>query len=184
MENENTEVKATETETKTGTFTQDDVDRIVKERIAREHEKYSSVQSELENLKMAEEKRKLEEMSELERIQAEKETLAKTLEEQQGKLRTMEISRMRDTVIMGDANASNLPGAYKRMVAGDTEDEVKASLAAVIEEYKNDMRGVAPQPRIGVVTRAADGGEPDESELEMSPYEKIMKRVKDPRRSD
>lgn len=70
------------------TFTQDELDRIVAERIARERKKfadYDDLKTKLTAFEQAEEERKKAEMTEKERLEAEKAEAAKRAEEAEGK---------------------------------------------------------------------------------------------------
>lgn len=158
-------------------FRQDDVDRIVQDRLAREREKAISTQTELEKRIAAYEAdieaRKAAEMSEIERISAERDRANSKLEEMQGQVKAMQVDRLRSEAIAG-SEAPNLPVAYRRMIEGDDAEQISASVQAVIEQYRKDLGAVsAPRP-VGIVTQAGDSGdEPTAS----SPLQSLLASV-------
>lgn len=70
------------------TYTQDEIDRIVADRLGRERKKYADyddIKAERERLKQAEEERKKADMTEKERLEAEKAEALKKAEEAEAK---------------------------------------------------------------------------------------------------
>lgn len=158
-------------------FRQEDVDRIVQDRLAREREKAISTQTELERRIAAYEAdieaRKAAEMSEIERISAERDKAISRYEEMQGEVKSMQVQSMRDAAIAG-SDAPNLPEAYRRMIDGDDAETIGASVQAVIEQYRKDLGAVsAPRP-VGIVTQA---GESVEEPTASSPLQSLLATI-------
>lgn len=78
-----------EKETKTLTFTQEELDRIIADRLARQQKKfadYEEIKAKLAEYEKAEEERRKAEMTEKERLEAEKEEALKKAEEAEAKI--------------------------------------------------------------------------------------------------
>lgn len=137
----------TEQQAEQKTFTQEDVERIISERLKREREKYKDY---AELKKMAEEYQKLKEaqMSETEKLQAklaeyERQLLEKEREAAEARLESLKLKVLDE---MG------LPKAWAVRLFGTTEEEIKADA----EELKK-LLGTTGKP-VGSGTNPANPG--------------------------
>lgn len=108
------------------TLTQDEVDKIIKERLERERKKYSDYE---ELKKAAEELAKLRdsEKSEVERLKAEAAKIAKERDELMARIRAQEIRAIKVAAL----EKAGLPVALADRVLGETEEEIMKDIEAL-----------------------------------------------------
>lgn len=123
------------------TFTQSDVDRLVKDRLDRERKKYADY----EDLKKA--KDELDElkrggMSELEKERQEKELLKAAKEAAENEVRALKTGSLKASLL----TAAGLPLELAGRVQGSTEEEIKADIEEVKKLFKPASVGSASNP--------------------------------------
>jgi hypothetical protein len=130
-----------------GPATQDDLNRIVADRVSREKANYAdydqlkAAAEELARLKDAEKTDLERQAEELAKVTAERDSLA--------------LERLRRRV----ADAKELPRDAFELVSGSTEDEVTASVEKLLALITKAPRGPRPDPSQGRVPQAAAGGD-------------------------
>jgi len=126
----------------TGTLTQEQVDKIVEQRLARakaaaEREK-AELQARLEEYERLENERKAAEMTEVEKAQAAAAAAKAEAEAAKAAAHAAEVKALRAEAVPAD-----LPPAYRAMVTGETAEEIAESVAAVQAAFETDRRNVA-----------------------------------------
>jgi multidrug efflux pump subunit AcrA (membrane-fusion protein) len=127
------------------TFTQEELDRIIAERLKREREKYADydqLKKDAEELR----KRREAEMSEAEKAKAAKEEAEAKLKAKEAELEALRLEQLRTRLV----TEAGLPIALASRVRGTTEDEIKAD----IEELKK-LVGPAGKGPVGSGTNPA-----------------------------
>ncbi|WP_422445977.1 capsid assembly scaffolding protein Gp46 family protein [Thermoanaerobacterium sp. DL9XJH110] len=131
------------------TFTQEDLDRIINERLAREREKYKDYN---ELKKAAEELKKIKEsqMSEAEKLQAKLVEYERAMADKELELATLRAEQIKTKVL----TEMGLPLSWASRIFGTTEEEIKADA----EELKK-LLGIQGKP-IGGGTNPPGSGSP------------------------
>jgi hypothetical protein len=125
------------------TFTQEEVNAIIKDRLAREKEKYKDYETAMQKLKEVEEKEKanLPEIERLRKDVEEKEKLVALRDEEvkQQKLLNIKLELL---------DAEGLPKFWAKRILGTTEEEIKADIEeikkALGEKKENVGKATAP----------------------------------------
>lgn len=124
----------------TGLMTQEQVNAIVQERLARERakaaENQAKLQAELEALRKAEAEREAAELSELERAQKAANEAQAELARAQQEIAQARLEAMRERILSTDA--SDLPPAYRAQVTGDNEEAIREQISMAREAMKAD----------------------------------------------
>ena len=155
------------------TFTQDEVDKMIADRLAREKKKYDAEKKELErkhneSLEDYEERIKTANMTAEEKYKLEIEKRDKALAEKDGALKKIEVDGIKKTVL----SKYKLPDKFIDRVSGGTEEEIEASvkgLQETIGEYLKEQAGGTPPDLSG-----GSGGS-KETDKEIQAFDKAMK---------
>jgi len=152
--------KVTEPENQEKLFKQEDVDRIVSERLAREKEKYKD----FEEYKKA--KVKLDEIenankTELDKAKAETDQFKKLAEQKDLEVKQLGIENLKLSLL----DLAGLPKSWAKRILGQTEDEIKAD----IEELKKLLqeKGI----KLGEGVGGEPKGLPDFDKMTQAEYE-------------
>lgn len=131
----------------TKTFTQEELDRIINERLERERKKYADYN---DLKKAAEELQKIKEsqMTEQEKLQAKLAEYERTMADKELELASLKAEQIKTKVL----TEMGLPLSWSSRIFGTTEEEIKADA----EELKK-LLGVQGKP-IGGGTNPANGG--------------------------
>lgn len=132
-----TTTQVEQTEEAPRTFTQDEVDSIVKERLKREREKhadYDQLKEKAAKFDEAEEAAKSELQRSNERVQA--------LEKELGEIKTQQ---QRQSIVAAVAKETGVDAELLAAMTGATEDEIKAS-ADLLKEKFAAVPGYKPDP--------------------------------------
>jgi hypothetical protein len=146
-----------------GTFTQEQLDKAVQARLAREkaaHEKQlAELQAKLTELTTAEDQRKLAELSELEKAQKALADAQAQAAQARADADAARQTALRSSIIA--AEAADLPPLVRSQITGTDEETVRASIADLRkqwDELKTQVTGQAPRS-VGSPS-AAPGGQP------------------------
>jgi hypothetical protein len=142
------------------TFTQEDINKIVVERLAREKEKYSDYET------LKQKATKLDELdlankSELEKEQAKSAKFEKLLAEKEKEKQLLLIENLKLSLL----ETAGLPKSWSKRISGTTEDEIKAD----IEELKKVLGDKAAN--IGQSIGGKPSGTPDTENMTLAEYE-------------
>jgi hypothetical protein len=148
-------------------FKQEEVNRIIAERLAREQEKYKDY----EDLKKA--KAKLDELenankSELDKAKAEAEQLKKLVEQKEAEKKQLLIENLKLSLL----DQAGLPKSWVKRILGQTEDEIKAD----IEELKKSLQ--VKSQNVGQTVGGEPQGIPDIDKMSMEQYAAWVKSQK------
>ena len=128
------------------TFTQEEVNEIIKERLAREKEKYKDYETLSKKVKEMEEKEKAS-MPEVEKLKAELEETKKLLEMKDEEVRQHALHNLKLELL----DAEGLPKFWAKRILGTTEEEIKADIAEIKkllgEKKENVGKGTAPEDK-------------------------------------
>jgi len=154
---------------------QERIDRIVKDRLARAEAKHAEqmtgLQAELDKHRAVEEKRRAAEMSDVEKLTAERDTAHAEVRTLTQRLTQQEQEGMRRDLIQDLAPA--LPRAYRSLVTGSDHDGIVASITEALAEFEKDT-GSKPRPSpIGTPGRAPDPAAQDDIEGS-SPLQQLL----------
>ena len=148
-------------------FTQDDLDRVVKERLKRQERQIRKQYADYEELKeLAEKYREIEneKLSEAERWERERSSLLSRANELEQKLKKVE----RERLIADLATEAGLPKSLWGRVQGDDEDEIAEDIQALVKDLgltKDKQQAQDGKSRSGGSKRMYGGGgdheEPD-----------------------
>lgn len=119
------------------TFTQDDVDKAVKDRLERERKKYSDY----DDLKKAKEELdalKAEQLSELDRTKADLEKAQAAAKAADEKVKALELSALKAKLVA----EAGLPAALADRVNGDDEEAIKADIETLKPLVKSAAKAV------------------------------------------
>ena len=123
------------------TFTQADVDRLVKDRLERERKKYADY-DDLKKAKDELEKLKQGELSELEKERQEKETLKAAKAAADAEINELRTGQMKVRLLA----AASLPPELADRLKGTTEEEIKADIEEVKKLFKPASIGTPSNP--------------------------------------
>lgn len=116
------------------TFTQEDVDRIVKERLEREKRK---ADEKAEQARKEAERKALEEQGKYKEMY---EALQKDLQAQKAQV----LEARKETLLLGAGYTQEQANRYKKFLTGETEEELATALTALIEDIPPKASGVDP----------------------------------------
>lgn len=167
-----------------GTLTQEQADKIVQTRLAREkaaHEKQvAELQAKLNEFTTAEEQRKLAELSEIEKAQKAIADAKREADLARAEAIEAKLAATRATIIA--AEAADLPPLVRNQITGTDEETVRASIADLRkqwDELRTQLTGQAPRS-VGSPS-AVPGGQPPvppgagpPPNNNLSPYEQLM----------
>ena len=123
------------------TFTQADIDRLVKERLDRERKKYADY-DDLKKAREELEKIRQGEMSEVEKLKAEHEKILAEKTELEARALALETGRLKEKLL----SAAGLPLELADRLKGANEDEIKADLEEVKKLFKPTSIGGPSNP--------------------------------------
>lgn len=128
-----------------GALTQEQVDKIVADRLARAERKAEAQRAELQakvdGYERAEEERKAAEMSEVEKAQKAASEAKAEAEAARAEAAAERVRALRADLI--SQHAADLPPAYKAQVAGTTDEEITESIATARAAYEADRGNVS-----------------------------------------
>jgi len=140
-------------------FTQSEYDRAVAQQMKRANDLEAQMKATNEKLAEFEKQRKekeLAEMSELEKANTLNKELQAQIEGLNGKIQDFQKMELKNNVLL-DPKYTVLPAVYKKAIAGDTEEDLKASADAIVEQYNNDIAKLGvDKPNIGVPNLKTD----------------------------
>lgn len=130
------------------TFTQEEVDKMINDRLARERKKFDSEKKELErkhneSIEDYEERIKTANMTAEEKFKLELEKRDKLLAEKDGKLKKIETDGIKRNVL----SKYKLPEKFMSRISGETEEDIEASVkdfSEVMGEYIKSQAGGTP----------------------------------------
>lgn len=130
------------------TFTQEEVDKIVEERIAREKKKFDTERKELErkhneSIEDYEERIKNANLTAEEKLNKELAKLKKDIEERDTQLATIKSNEIKSNML----DKYKLSRKFLNRISGNTEEEIEASVkefSEAIGEYMKDLGGGTP----------------------------------------
>ena len=132
----------------TKTFTQSDFDKALARESKKLEERYGDYPQLKERLEALEKERKEKEeaeMSELQKANAMIEELKSKSTNLESLLTESQIKILKSDVL-SRSEYFILPRAYKNLVTGDSEENIKASADEILEEYKKDMAKIGKTP--------------------------------------
>lgn len=139
------------------TFTQEEVDKMINDRLARERKKFDTEKKELErkhneSIEDYEERIKTANMSAEEKFKLELEKRDKLIAEKEGALKKITVDGIKKTVL----SKYKLPEKFMSRVSGDTEVDIEASvkeLNEIMGEYIKSQAGGTPNNLNGGSTK-------------------------------
>ena len=138
------EETTTEEKQSTKDWTQSEVDKHTASLLNREKEKYSDyedVKKQLETLMQEKTEKENANKSELEKALDSLQTLKQRNEELESMSKKVEMENLKSNVL-SDPKYTDMPKAYKSMVAtSSNEEEMRGQAEAALEEYKKDFTG-------------------------------------------
>jgi len=188
MSNEDTNKVDTDTTEVEKKFSQEDVERILSERLERKDRKVNETISAMEQ-KLAEyEREKLEreqaELSELELVKRQKEEADNRLKQLENEIKQTRLEALKTGIIA--EKAASLPKAYKSLVSGTNEEEILESLKEVQKQFDEDFAQVKGNASIGSPTSGGVKPQVNESNPEghfKSPYQEMMEKIEQRKQS-
>lgn len=128
-----------------GSLTQADVDRIVQERLSRERasaeKARAELQAQLDRYAKAEEERKQAEMTEIDRAKAEADKARAEADKLKAEAEREKLRAMRADAIA--EQAADLPSEFKRLVEGNTPDELTESIGEARKKFETLQSQIA-----------------------------------------
>lgn len=144
-----------EEDIQTKNLSKDELSAAERRRI--EKKVYIEKQAEVDELKVKlqeftdeQEAKRLEELSELEKAQEDIETLNSQLNSINTEKAELENSYIQEKWINENA-PQELPGIYKSLITGTTEEELKTALESTIKKFETDFKQTNGQKSVGVV---------------------------------
>ena len=180
-EEETTETQDTGTDTQEPkTFTQDELNAIISDRLKREPDKQgqttSELQEKLSGYEQAEEERERQARSELDNMKADLEKAQ--LGEQSAKAEADGLRKQTARLQWIATKAPpKLPTAYRLLITGDDEEALQKSLATAIEQYAEDFEAQTGQkPSIGASSPGEEKQPPGETSPDqtLSPLQQVV----------
>ena len=123
------------------TYTQSDFDKEVARQLAEHSLKYKDydlTKKELEELKTWKQEKENAELSEAEKMQKMVEEQKSQLESLQTQNKELSLSVLKGNILSG-SEFMGLPKAYKMMVQGESEEEIKVNATKALEEWQSDL---------------------------------------------
>jgi 5'-deoxynucleotidase YfbR-like HD superfamily hydrolase len=118
-------------------LTQEQVDKIIADRLARAERKHgqemAALQAELKEYKQAEEARRVAEMTEVEKAQKAVADARAEAEAARAAAHMAEVKALR-----AEMTPADLPSAYRLMITGDTPDDIAESVKLAQEAFRAD----------------------------------------------
>lgn len=139
------------------TYDQSEFDKEVSRQVAEATDKFkghNELQEKYDELEKWKKEKELESMTETEKSQKLVEELKKKNEDLGNQVKASDLSVLRSN-ILSDAKYLGLPRAYKSMVKGESEEEIKSSADSIFDEYKKDFTSAGgkvtdiPPPNLG-----------------------------------
>lgn len=154
------------------TFTQEEIDKIVADRLTREQKKWDAKVKELErkhneSIEEYEERIKTANMTAEEKYKLDLAKYQKQLEEKEGALKTIEINSLKQSVL----SKYKLPDKFINRVSGETEEDIEKSvkeLQEVMGEYFKTQGAGTPTDLNG------GSGKPKEKDKELEAFDKAF----------
>jgi hypothetical protein len=165
-------------------FSQEDLERILSERLERKERKtqdtIAALEQKLSEYTEKEEKRKKAEMSEIELVQKEKEDALSKMKMLEDEIKQTRIQSLKTEVI--SEKASHLPRAYRLLVSGNTKEEIEESIEEVKKQFELDFGQVAADKKnIGSPTNVGNQPNIPQETPEggfRSPYQEMMEKIR------
>ena len=166
-----------------GTLTQAQADEFVQKRLAREkaaHEKQlAELQAKVNEFTTAEEQRKAAAMTELEKARAAAAEAARRIEAATAEAEAAKAETRRYRLVA--EKASDLPALVRNQIAGNSDEEIEASIARLRGEWEELRKSMGQPPQSVGSPSAAPGGQPPVPpgsgpvpNTQLSPYEALM----------
>ncbi len=142
------------------TFTQEEVDKMINDRLARERKKFDTEKKELErkhneSIEDYEERIKTANMTAEEKYKLELEKRDKLIAEKDGALKKIEIDGLKKSVL----SKHKLPEKFMSRISGETEEEIENS----VKDF-NDALGEYIKSQAGGTPNNLDGGSKGDKE--------------------
>lgn len=154
------------------TFTQEEIDKIVADRLTREQKKWDAKVKELErkhneSIEEYEERIKTANMTAEEKYKLDLAKYQKQLEEKEGALKTIEINSLKQSVL----SKYKLPDKFINRVSGETEEDIEKS----VKELQEVMGEYFKSQGAGTPTNLNGGSEkPEEKDTEIEAFDKAF----------
>lgn len=154
------------------TFTQEDIDKIVADRLAREQKKWDAKVKELErkhneSIEDYEERIKTANMTAEEKYKLDLAKYQKQLEEKEGALKSIQINGLKQSVL----SKYKLPDKFINRVSGETEEDIEKS----VKELQEAMGEYFKSQGAGTPTDLNGGSKnPDVKDKEIEAFEKAF----------
>ena len=145
------------------TFTQEEVDKMINDRLARERKKFDTEKKELErkhneSIEDYEERIKTANMTAEEKFKLELEKRDKLLAEKDGALNKIKVDGIKRNVL----SKYKLPEKFMSRISGETEEDIEAS----VKEF-NEVMGEYIKSQAGGTPNNLDGGSKGDKELSL-----------------
>ena len=163
------------------TFTQEQLDAIITDRLKRERDKQGQTNTELQEklaaFEKAEEERARQALSEQERQKADLEAAQAERDAAQAEAQDLRRQATRTDWILANA-PPELPRAYRLLIQGTDDEALKASLEEVQAAYAEDFEALTgKKPSIGASSPGEAGRPPDKErpDATLSPLQRVVK---------
>ena len=152
------------------TFTQEEVDKMINDRLARERKKFDSEKKELErkhneSIEDYEERIKTANMTAEEKFKLELEKRDKLLAEKDGALNKIKVDGIKRNVL----SKYKLPEKFMSRISGETEEDIEAS----VKEF-NEVMGEYIKSQAGGTPDNLNGGSKKEQKETSSVFDDIL----------
>lgn len=154
------------------TFTQEEVDKMINDRLARERKKFDTEKKELErkhneSIEDYEERIKTANMTAEEKFKLELEKRDKLIAEKDGALKKIEVDGIKRSVL----SKYKLPEKFMSRISGETEEDIETS----VKEF-NEVMGEYIKSQAGGTPTNLDGGSKGkvEKDIELEAFDNAM----------
>ena len=152
------------------TFTQEEVDKMINDRLARERKKFDTEKKELErkhneSIEDYEERIKTANMTAEEKFKLELEKRDKLLAEKDGKLKKIEVDGIKRSVL----SKYKLPEKFMSRISGETEEDIEAS----VKDF-NEVMGEYIKSQAGGTPNNLDGGSKEDKKPKVDRFDDIL----------
>ena len=154
------------------TFTQEEVDKMINDRLARERKKFDTEKKELErkhneSIEDYEERIKTANMTAEEKYKLELDKRDKLIAEKDGALKKIEVDGIKRSVL----SKYKLPEKFMSRISGETEEDIETS----VKEF-NEVMGEYIKSQAGGTPTNLEGGskESTEKDIELEAFDNAM----------
>ena len=139
-------------------FTQSDFDKMVAKKEKELSDKYQPFVTKAEELEKASKQAELDKLSEVEKLSLAKTDLEKRLAEIEADRNALKKMTMKLS-ILSDAKYSILPEPYRKVIDGETDEEVKLSADKALKDLEDFLKRTGTKANVGIppVPHVPDG---------------------------